>query len=40
MTDPGGQGADISAVLTYTTEGGLVVNVPMVYQGDVGGKLV
>ena len=38
VTDPGGQGADISAVLTYTTEGGLVVNVPMVYQGDVGGN--
>jgi hypothetical protein len=35
-TDPPGQGADVSAELRYTTNIGTQVNVPMVYQGDVG----
>jgi len=36
VTDPGGQGADISAVLYYTPEGGSQQTAAMTYNGDVG----
>jgi len=36
VTDSPGQGADISAVLYYTPEGGAQQSVAMSYQGDVG----
>ncbi|MEN8008100.1 MAG: carbohydrate-binding module family 20 domain-containing protein [Candidatus Krumholzibacteriota bacterium] len=36
ITDPGGQGADISAVLYYTTDIAAQANAPMTYLGDVG----
>lgn len=36
VTDAMGQGADISAVLYYTPQGGSQQAVPMTYQGDVG----
>ncbi|MBZ0268175.1 hypothetical protein K8I85_08460 [bacterium] len=36
VTDPAGQGADLSAVLYYTPEGGAQQSVPMSYLGDVG----
>lgn len=36
VTDGGGQGADIEAVLAYTPEGGTTFLVPMTYNGDIG----
>jgi Starch binding domain len=36
VTDPAGQGADLSAVLYYTPEGGAQQSVAMTYLGDVG----
>ena len=36
VTDPGGQGADISAVLLYTTDIAAQASVSMNYLGDVG----
>lgn len=36
VTDPGGQGADISAMLYYTTDIAAQVSVPMTYLNDTG----
>jgi len=36
VTDPMGQGADLSAILYYTPEGGTQQSVAMTYLGDVG----
>ena len=36
VTDPGGQGADITGVLLYTTDIAAQASAPMTYLGDVG----